>query len=54
MRNFTGNYKLKEFTHSKDMLKKIAEKAKLWSDKNFDLQKNVSKYIEIYEKILKK
>jgi len=46
--------KLKEFTHSKDMLKKIAEKAKLWSDKNFDLQKNVSKYIEIYEKILKK
>ena len=46
--------KLKEFTHSKDMLKKIAKEAKLWSDKNFDLQKNVSKYIEIYEKILKK
>ncbi len=40
--------------HSKDVLKKISKEAKIWSDKNFDLQKNVSKYIEIYEKILKK
>ena len=46
--------KLKELVHSKDVLKKISKEAKLWSNKNFDLQKNVDKYVEIYERILNK
>ena len=46
--------KLKELVHSKDVLKKISKEAKLWSNKNFDLQKNVEKYIDIYERILNK
>jgi glycosyltransferase involved in cell wall biosynthesis len=46
--------KLKEALNSKEELPKIAEKAKQWALKHFDLQKNVEKYIEIYESILKK
>ena len=45
--------KLKELCDSKTVLEKIGEDAKQWASKNFDLQKNVDRYVEIYERILK-
>ena len=44
--------KLKELCDSKDSLKKIGVEAKQWANENFDLQKNVEKYLEIYERII--
>ena len=46
--------KLKEILDSRYILEKIGNDAKNWAEEHFDLQKNVQKYIEIYENILKK
>jgi len=46
--------KLKYFIHAKDDLTKIAQKAQKWSETHFDLQKNVGKYLEVYEKMLRR
>lgn len=45
--------KLKELCDSKEVLNTVAKEAKHWALKNFDLQKNVDRYLEIYKKILK-
>lgn len=46
--------KLNNFVNDKAMLKTIANEAQEWALKNFDLQKNIDKYIEVYEIILRK
>ena len=46
--------KLKELTNSKDTLYDMANTAQRWVTKHFDLQKNVDRYVEIYENILRK
>lgn len=46
--------RLKDFVHSKTELKEIGRKAQEWSHNHFDLKKNVERYIQIYERILKK
>jgi len=46
--------KLKEFLDSKNRLEEIGIKAQQWCNKNFDLQKNIDRYIEIYENIYDK
>jgi len=45
--------KLKELSDSKDVLQKIANDAKIWYEKYYELEKTLSKYIEIYKRILK-
>jgi glycosyltransferase involved in cell wall biosynthesis len=44
---------LKELSISKDKLQKIADNAKTWYEKHYQLEKTLSKYIEIYKRILK-
>jgi len=46
--------KLKYFLKSKKELNEIGIKSREWKERHFDLQKNVDKYIEIYENILNK
>ena len=46
--------KLKELVHSRELLNEIGRKAQEWGSKHFDLKKNIEKYIQIYENILKK
>jgi len=46
--------KLKELVHSSEVLDEIGRKAHEWGIKHFDLKKNIEKYIQIYENILKK
>ena len=46
--------KLKQFSNSKDSLYQMAVGAQKWVQKHFDLQKNVDRYIEIYENILRR
>lgn len=45
--------KLKELTYSKDTLQKISSDAKVWYEKHYSLEKTLSKYIEIYKRIVK-
>ena len=44
---------LKELSNSKDKLQKIANDAKIWYEKHYQLEKTLVKYIEIYKRILK-
>jgi glycosyltransferase involved in cell wall biosynthesis len=46
--------KIKWSLENKDQLKLMSDDAKKWVMKHFDLQKNIDRYIEIYEKILKR
>ena len=46
--------KLKELVHSRELINEIGRKAQEWGTKHFDLKKNIEKYIQIYENILKK
>jgi glycosyltransferase involved in cell wall biosynthesis len=46
--------KLKYVLKNKSELKTIAEEAKEWAEIHFDLNKNVEKYVKIYESIFKK
>lgn len=46
--------KLKLLTQSKSTLLEMGRNAQQWTTKHFDLEKNVKRYIEIYENILKK
>jgi len=46
--------KLKKFCRSKEGLAEIETNAQEWVSKNFDLQKNIEKYIQIYENIISK
>jgi len=43
---------LKELSTSKDKLQKIADNAKTWYEKHYQLEKTLIKYIEIYKRIL--
>lgn len=45
--------KLKELADSKHMLQKISHDAKSWYERNYALEKTLSKYIEIYKRIIK-
>ncbi len=46
--------KLKELVQSPELINDIGRKAQEWGTKHFDLKKNIDKYIQIYENILKK
>jgi len=46
--------KLNNYCTSKDGLSQIGIKAREWGQKHFDIQKNIERYIEIYENILSK
>lgn len=46
--------KLKEMVNSKEILTELGKKANEWGKKHFDLEKNIEKYVEIYQNILKK
>ena len=45
--------KLKALSDSKDILQKIANDAKIWYEKNYELEKTLSKYVEVYKRIMK-
>jgi glycosyltransferase involved in cell wall biosynthesis len=44
---------LRELSNSKDKLQRIANDAKIWYEKHYQLEKTILKYIEIYKTILK-
>jgi len=46
--------KIKKMIDAKSELKTIAKNAQEWASKHYDLQKNIDRYIELYEKILRK
>jgi len=46
--------KMKNYCRSKEGLAEIGINAQKWALKNFDLQKNIEKYIQIYENIISK
>jgi len=46
--------KLKELVKSKDTLKRIGKESQEWGKKHFDLNKNIDRFVEIYERLLKK
>jgi len=46
--------KLKYFIDNRNELPKIADRTKKWVEEQFNLQKNVDKYVEIYKSILKR
>jgi glycosyltransferase involved in cell wall biosynthesis len=45
--------KLKYFCKNKSELEKIAQNTRSWAEKEFDMQKNVDAYVEIYQSLLK-
>jgi len=46
--------KIKDLVHSKDKIIEVAKKSQKWVKTHYDKEKNIKKYLEIYEKILGK